>query len=238
MITGENMTRATALYDLQQIDSEIDARSVRVNEIIAELGESQELIDARKRLQQIRETLAGLNKKTREQDLTLQNINQKKKVAEQRLYSGKIRNPKELEDKQEEVASLSRRKSAIEDKLLEIMLLVEECEEEESEAASMLQSIEENWQSRQGTLAGEKKTQEARLAELKTLRKEKSSTIPPSDLNNYEKIRERRGGIAVSKLVGDECQGCMTSVAVAQVKQAQSGGLAFCDTCRRILYLV
>ncbi|MBN1313993.1 MAG: hypothetical protein JXA42_00935 [Anaerolineales bacterium] len=232
------MSRAAALYDLQQIDSEIDARSIRLAEIIDELGETQELIDARKRLNDIRETLAGLNKQSKEQEYALQSINQKKKTAEQRLYSGKIRNPKELEDKQEEVASLGRRKTIIEDKLLEIMFLIEASEEEQAESSSTLRSIEAIWKSKQANLNGEKEAQETRLAELKTWREEKTSSIPPADLDTYEHIRQRRGGVAVSKLVGDECQGCMTSVSVSHVKQAQSDGLAFCDTCRRILYLV
>jgi predicted nucleic acid-binding Zn-ribbon protein len=118
------------------------------------------------------------------------------------------------------------------------MLLIEESEEEQNKATSQLQRIQEAWRSRQGNLLGEKETQEARLAELKNWREDKIRTISPTDLNTYEQIRQRRGGIAVSKLVEDVCQGCMTSVAVAQVKKAQSGELAFCDTCRRILCLV
>lgn len=232
------MTRAAALYALQQIDSEIDARSERLAELIGELGETEELIQVRILLESIQETLVGLREQTREHDLVIQGINQKKKAAEQQLYGGKIRNPKELADKEEEVASLGRRKAAVEDKLLEIMLSIEESEEEEEAASAQLTRIEEQWKSHQANLTGEKDIQEKRLAELAALRQASIRSIPASDLDTYERIRGRRGGLAVAKLVGDECQGCMTSVAVIQVKQAQSDGLAFCDTCRRILFLV
>ena len=230
------MSRSANLYALQQTDSEIDTRTARLAEINNLLGETEELASARQRLQRAGEALSQWRTQQRNQDLVLQDLERKRKSSELELYSGKIRNPKELSDLQKEISSLNRRKGVIEDKLLEIMLSVEEGEAEESEADETLKQLEKEWEAEQVDLLAENEALENELADLSARRQFQVRAIPPADLRNYEHLRPRKRNLAVAILRGAECQGCMTSVSAARAKEARSDALAYCGTCGRILF--
>ena len=229
------MSRSTKLHALQLTDNEIGQLNGRYSEVKSLLGETGELLSARSRLQDAERALSQWRGRQRDQDLALQSLERKKKSSEQKLYGGKIRNPKELSDLQEEIASLDRRKGGIEDKLLETMLLIEEGEAEEHSAGTSLGAIEARWKADQQGLQAERAALEKRLAELNASREEQVVTIPAADLRSYEHLRPRKRGVAVAVLIGAECQGCMTSVSAARVKEARGDTLAFCGTCGRIL---
>ena len=229
------MSRSAKLHALQQTDSEIDQLSGRHSEVMSLLGETGELPTARSRLQDAERELSQWRGSQRDQDLALQSLEGKKKSSEQKLYGGKIRNPKELSDLQEEIASLDRRKGGIEDQLLETMLLIEEGEAEEAAASKSLAAIEARWNADQQDLRTERAALEKRLAELNAVREGQVATIPVADLRSYEHLRPRKRGAAVAVLIGAECQGCMTSVSAARVKEARGDTLAYCGTCGRIL---
>jgi len=232
------MSRSADLYALQQIDHETDSRRARLAVVNESLGETDELRAAHQRLIQAQEMLSRWRTRQRDQELALQSLDQKRQASERRLYGGKIRNPKELSDLQEEVESLGRRRASIEDELLEIMLMVEEGEAEEREASESLSRIEGQWERDQADLQAEKEGLEKRLLELDELRRQRVASIAPADLNDYEHLRPRKRGVAVAILQGDECQGCMTTVSAARVKEARSEALAHCGTCGRILHVM
>jgi predicted nucleic acid-binding Zn-ribbon protein len=232
------MSRSANLYALQQIDHETDSHRDRLAVVNESLGETGELQSARQRLKQAQETLSQWRTKQRDQELVLQSLDQKRQASEQRLYGGKIRNPKELSDLQEEVASLGRRRASIEDELLETMVMVEEGEAEEREASESLRRTSGQWERDQAELQVEKETLESRLLELSALRQQRVASIPPVDLKSYEHLRPRKRGVVVAILQGDECQGCMTTVSAARVKEARSDTLAYCGTCGRILHVI
>lgn len=230
------MSRSANLYALQEIDNEIDTQSQRLNQINALLGETQELLAARARLEKAQADLASWRAKQRDQDLLFQSLDQKIRLSEEKLYSGRIRNPKELSDLQEELDSLNRRKALVEDQLLEIMLAIEDFESEEYQAKESLAQIQAAWEQEQANLLGEKKALELKLTDLDQRRQRQTALIPRSDLESYLHLRPRKGGVAVSILHGAECQGCMTSVSAARVKEARSDTLAYCGNCGRILH--
>ena len=231
------MKRSAALNELQQTDNEIDARTQRVAELTRMLGETEELKAANKRLESAWEMLGHLRVSQRDYELSIQGLEQKKRVSEQKLYSGKIRNPKELTDLQDKIASLERHRQSIEDELLEVLVNIEETEQEEQQATQEWDRIEGEWISSQANTHAEKELQEAKLVELSNLRQDQISRISPGDLEQYEYIRQRKGGQAVALLKGSECQGCMTGVSAARVLQARRDELATCGTCGRILHI-
>lgn len=229
------MGRSADLYALQLTDLDLDASTQRLGTVNEELGETDELIGARRRLENATGELRAWGAKQRDQELILASLEQKKRASEQKLYGGTIRNPKELSDLQEEVASLNRRKAAIEDELLETMLMVEESEEEEEQAVESLAAIESEWRATQAKLQSEKESLERKLSDLADLRQRQITIPPAADLAKYEHLRQRKRGRPVALLNGSECQGCMTGVSAARVKEARADGLAFCGTCGRIL---
>ena len=230
------MGRSADLYSLQLTDLDLDATKQRLDTVNQELLDTGELMSARQRLESAREELRAWGTQQRDQELTLSSLEQKKRASEQRLYGGKIRNPKELSDLHEEVASLNRRKAVIEDELLETMLMVEEGEEEQDQAVESLTAIESDWKATQARLHSEKESLERKLSDLADLRQQQIAIPPAADLAKYEHLRLRKRGRPVALLNGAECQRCMTGVSAARVKETHGDGLAFCGTCGRILH--
>jgi predicted nucleic acid-binding Zn-ribbon protein len=230
------MSRSAPLYALQQIDSEIRACRGRLDLIKEKMGETEELIAIRRRAMSTNESIRAIRVQQRDQELLLQTIQHKRRESELRLYGGHVHNPKELSDLQAEVKSLARRQETIEESVFDTMVNLEELEATDREIARDLTLIELEWKGGQSDLLSENAALEARVAELMAERDARVAKIPASDLNTYEHLFRRKGGLAVAQLKGDECQGCMASVSASRVKEARSDSLAYCGTCGRILY--
>ena len=231
------MNRSHLLYRFQTIDLEIGSGKRRLKEVEASLGESEELCQARHTLQKAEDELNRWRTTLRDLELEVKSLTAKITSVEERLYSGRVTNPKELANLQNEVSYLKRRRGELEDRQLEAMVEVEECEAEvDSKKASLVQ-IEAEWSHTQKRLTGERGELEESLAHLKKERGELERTIRAEDLALYGELCSRKGGRAVALLKGEVCQACRMALPTSQVRQARSGdSLNFCSSCQRILY--
>jgi predicted nucleic acid-binding Zn-ribbon protein len=232
------MSKAETLYRLQTIDLEIDERNHRLKEVTATLEGNEELPRVRQALQDEEKKLSRQRTKLRDQELEMRSLTNKIASVENRLYSGRIKNPKELANLQGEVRYLKRRKGELEDQVLETMIQVEESEASVTEQQERLARLEENWQETQVRLSAEQNELINRLRQLKTKRAKLQRTIEAGDLALYEDLRLRRGGRAVVLLEDDLCLGCRVTIPTTKAKQARQGEvLTLCSSCERILYV-
>lgn len=155
---------------------------------------------------------------------------------EQRMFSGAVTNSKELSALQAEVESLKRKKSTIEDSLLEIM------EQRESTAATLERLTEERDEAEKEsaeltrTVDGLISDIDAETSEHEKARGEIAGLVPGDLLDLYEKIREAKGGVGAAALSAGTCQGCHTKIPQKELERIRAeGGLQRCDNCRRIL---
>jgi hypothetical protein len=231
------MTKAEMLYRLQTIDLEINERNRRLEEVKAGLGGNEELRRLRQALQEGERRLSRQRTKLRDRELEMRSLANKIALVEDRLYSGRIKNPKELANLQDEVQYLKRRKGELEDQVLEAMIEVEESEASLTEQRERLARLEEDWQQTQAQLSAEQKELMTRLNQLQAERSELQKAIGAADLALYEDLRRRKGGRAVALLEGDLCQGCGVTLPTSKVQQARQGeALTLCGSCERILY--
>jgi uncharacterized protein len=163
-------------------------------------------------------------------------LEQKLQREQQRMYSGQVANPKELSNLQAEVEMLSRRRSGLEDELLESMVArdaaVSTLQSLSSERDELATSVSE-LRSDVGRLAGEI---ESDLAAHQRARDELRSGLSEDLVALYEKIRSAKGGVGAAALERDTCQGCHTKLPAREVERLRAeGGLQRCDNCRRIL---
>jgi predicted nucleic acid-binding Zn-ribbon protein len=156
---------------------------------------------------------------------------------EDRLASGIIRNPREVEHMQAELEELRRRKDHLEDRMLELMLRIEdgehrlkEMEEQLKEQQETLQILRERATEMKAKLEQER---EALLKERERLR----AMLPAEVLARYDRLKERLGGVAVAKIEGNLCGGCRITV-TAEVWRAlrDPDGLPTCENCGRFLF--
>jgi predicted nucleic acid-binding Zn-ribbon protein len=230
------MNRSHLLYRLQTIDLEIGHGQRRLEEVEAGLGESAELRQARRAVQQAEDELSRWRTTLRDLELEARSLTAKITLAEERLYSGRVTNPKELANLQDEVSYLKRRRGELEDRQLEAMVEVEEYEAEVDRKKASLAQIEAEWSQAQKRLTEERSELEERLTRLEAERVKMEGMIGPEDLTLYGELRGRKGGQAVALLKEGVCQACRVTLPTSQVQQVRSrDSLSFCSSCQRIL---
>jgi predicted nucleic acid-binding Zn-ribbon protein len=233
----DSMSVLRQLYQLQLVDNEWDEKSSRLGEVRENLGETNDLIRARKVVVEMEGELKGLGSQIRAVELDVATVADKLKKNQDRLYSGRVRNPKELANLQEEAAALRRRRSELEDKQLDLMIETEEDEAELAERQARLGQIEAAWRADQSALQAEKEELEFRLLELEEERSAMRARIGAADLAEYDDLRTNYGGLAVVVLKGGICQTCGVDVPTGVARAVERGeGFHYCPVCNRLLF--
>lgn len=230
------MTRGEPLYRLQNLDEELENGQRRLTEIKASLGETEALRQARQALSGATESHRDWNTKVRDLELEIESLSNKIAASEKRLYSGSVTNPKELGEMQEELASLTRRRGHLEDRLLESMVYGEEAQAAEEACRATLSDIEAHWQANQATLQDESSDLETRMAVARDEREKTRHATAVDDLALYDKVRRRYGSITVTTLREGVCGYCAVAPSSTKVGRLRSGReLLLCSNCGRIL---
>jgi predicted nucleic acid-binding Zn-ribbon protein len=230
------MTTAAELHALQETDLAMDSAVARLNEVEAQLGETEELVAARELVEQRNGEVHQIQERQKSLDWDAEEARRKALEIEAKLYGGTVKNPKELEDLQADLSSLRSQLRKREDALLDVMLELEEAEKAMQEAGSALAEIEAAWKSEQASLA---ETRAELNSEIQTLEARRSGQLEGMDraaLRLYEALRERRQGAAVAVVERGLCQGCRITLPMSILQKARSGlGLVQCVSCERIL---
>jgi len=234
---GRDVITARLLYELQEIDQAIETKRQRLNDVEAQLGESETLRKARVRLEAVQQRLAQIERTQREQELELQSLTDKLKAEENRLYSGRVKNPKELAGLQKEVRYLKRRRDKLEERLLETMVTREEIQAQVDQAMSFLQELETQWKHQQASLLDEQRGLQEELAYLQQRREHLLQRLERDALDNYNYLR-RTKGTAVAPVEHGLCGGCRVALPTVDLQRAQGQELAYCSNCGRILVIL
>jgi len=233
------MSRTRGLHNLQKTDDELQIVSRRLKEIAAALGESDQVTHAREQATDAEEHLAKCRTHARDLDLEVSGVIQRIETNEQRLYSGRVTNPKELANLQADSVSLKRWREKKEEDLLEALVAEEDAEDNLSGAQSNLGQIIARWEADQEDLVAERSQLEIQQEELLQHRGSLIASIDPEDVGTYQALRQRKGGRAVVVVEDGICEGCRMPPPTSQVQQAGIGEtLVFCNNCGRILHLV
>ncbi|MBN1146807.1 MAG: hypothetical protein JXA78_06100 [Anaerolineales bacterium] len=232
------MSRPFKLYRLQQIDSQLDWTTKRLQEIEAALKEDEALRLASAKAQQADEALQSARKAlhSAEQEVRQQRV--KIEQSEAALYGGKVRNPKELQDLENEVAALKRYLSTLEDRQLEVMLSEEEILSKHQIAARELEEERARFAQQSKELHEEKQKVLKEIARFQGERQAAASSVEIQDLEIYTRLRSQRHGIAVAKVTDKACSACGSTLNAVLLHAARSPNqINYCDTCGRILYV-
>jgi hypothetical protein len=225
------------LYQLQHVDREWEEESQHLALVEGRIGESEDLIRARAAVVETEGQLGDLKKQARVLELEVASLNDKLKANQERLYGGRVRNPKELSGLQEEASALRRRRSDLEDGQLDLMITIEGQEAELAERQARLRQIEANWRQEQAALQAERQALELRMAELAEERDAMRARIRAADIALYDDLRRRLGGTAVALLKRGICQGCGVDVPTSMARAVERGeGLHYCPICNRLLH--
>ena len=230
------MSLAGQLYNLQQLDLELQGKQQELVEVENQLSDNKALVAAESRLASQKEQLQDARKKQKSSEWELEDLQEKIRQIDGKLYSGKTKDPKELVNLEKEVKGLKSQTTTKEDTLLGLMSLVEETETRAKATAGEVEGLKKVWEQTQETLRPRKSEIEIALAELKEERERLAEQVHSEAFNIYERIRLTRGQ-AVVKVERGRCLGCHITVPTSQWQKAKAGDLIQCDNCSRILYL-
>jgi predicted nucleic acid-binding Zn-ribbon protein len=230
------MTLAKTLYDLQQIDLNIQKEQDTLDDINRQLGESEALSQAKAELLAEQKHLAETEKQQRDVEWEAEDQRSGIKQLNDKLYGGKSKNPKELVSLEKELEIFKAKLRQKEDDLLDLMAEIEAAQEKIKINSERLSNLEEEWQREQKDLEQRQAKVKSRLSDLNRKRQTLSSNIARQTLELYEGIRSRKGQ-AVVKIEQGRCQGCRLNLAVNELQRARAGELIQCSSCGRILCL-
>jgi predicted nucleic acid-binding Zn-ribbon protein len=230
------MTLTGQLYKLQQLDLELQRKQQELSEVVHQLSDNKALVVAESKLASHKEQLEDVRRKQKNSEWELDDLQEKVRQIDSKLYSGTSKDPKELVNLEKEVKGLKSQIRPKEDALLGLMSQVEEIEANVKTTIEEIERLKREWEQRQETFGQRKSEIEALLARLKRDRGVLAQQLDSEALNTYERIRLTRGQ-AVVKVERGKCQGCHIAVPTSQWQKAKAGDLIQCNSCNRILYL-
>ncbi|MFH1381551.1 MAG: C4-type zinc ribbon domain-containing protein [Chloroflexota bacterium] len=229
------MNVAKQLYELQEVDLEIESTRQAINQTTGRLGESEEIARARNALKTQREEVNNLAHRQHGQEWEIDDLNSKITAADEKLYSGRIHNPKELSDLQQETEILKTKRAKLEDELLALMEGIEHGNNTVANMERELQALEATWHEQQEKLGAELDDLKADMADLEERQQSLTATIDPGTIAIYRELRQQKS-TAVARVEQGICRGCRISLSTLELQRAKSNELVRCSSCGRILY--
>lgn len=230
------MSVVKQLYQLQEVELEIESNEQALAQIASQLGESQAVVRARTKLKLEQQHLEELRRQQHAAEWEIEDLVSKLTTAEGKLYSGRIKDPKELTNLQHEVDGLRVRRDQLENKALAIMDRVELSTTSVATLSDELKTLEAEWHSQQQQLSTNMEQLKTTLSDLKHKRQLLSVKIDPQAIELYQELKKQRRQ-AVAKVEQGICRGCRISLPTTELQRARGDSLVQCSSCGRILFL-
>ena len=171
-------------------------------------------------------------------DAEVEHVKARRVRDEERMSSGAITNPKDLESMQHELGALERRISTLEDEELEVMEKLEDAQKRLSAVTADLDHIKVDLE--HVTTARDSATEaiDAETATITTERERIVALVPAELLALYDKVKAQYGGLAAAALRARRCEGCRLEINDADLREIAAkpdDEVLRCPECSRIL---
>lgn len=231
------MNQRLFLFQLQNVDSKIDAAQKRVLELELIISSDVEIATSQNQINIIKNQAYQKNQEIKSIEIDASILQKKIKASEESLYNGTIKNPKELQTVQVEIASLRNRLASLEENQLTILIEVEDLENSLVEKNLVHTQLVAQKNNSNSILISEISDLNRQLNNFFT---EKNSILPqidPAHLKKYEELRTTRNKIAVATVIDAACSACGNTFSPADIQKIRSPIDEFnCQICRRIMY--
>jgi len=130
--------------------------------------------------------------------------------------------PREAEALQHEIATVTTERSALDDRELELMGVVEDAELKKGELAPLQASAKSTLASATMALSSVKQKIDAEIAVLVEQRSAQSLVVPQSLMSTYEAKRKHRPDGAVCRLTGPTCGSCHLDISQGEINSMRA----------------
>jgi predicted nucleic acid-binding Zn-ribbon protein len=224
------------LYRLQDRLRFVETRQKERDTVPEELSdidrEYRERVDA---VARIRERLAEAQAERRRDEGELDDYQEKQKKYQGQLRS--VQSSREYGAVLNEIDGVEKQIRSAEDRILafdeEIETATKELATREESLPRETEEHEEklkDWRAAQRTIDEELASARAEIADLE-------KQIPPRERAEFRRLIEKKGGLAIVRVVNASCSACHVKVRPAAMQILKSGReVVYCDSCKRILY--
>ncbi len=237
--------KADPAHQVQLLDvAELDRRVAQLRHqrsTLPELAEIAALTSERTALtDQVRDARIVVDDLTVEQakaDREVEQVRTRRERDRNRMDTGQITNPKDLERMQHELVSLERRISTLEDAELEVMEKLEEAQQVLDGLGIRADDIDARLAELVAARDEKQAGIDASLAEVTAARGPAVDGIPDALLALYERLREQKG-IGAALLRARQCGGCnmtLDASELSRIRSAPVDEVIRCEECQRIL---
>lgn len=231
------MNQSFHLYQLQKVDQQIDKIDNRLAAIDQILSSDEQVKQASMQSKNARLLLLAAESALRESEANVSAKRIKIEQSEASLYGGSVRNPKELQDLQNEIASLKKHLAVLEDNQLESMVKCEEAEIHSKQLDQVLSEAQANAIERNASLNAEHDQLSKHRDTLLLEKNAVSAQLQPESIATYNKLRQQKKGVVVAIVDEDACSVCGSEISPADRQAARSPiKIVFCSFCGRIIY--
>jgi hypothetical protein len=230
------MSLAKRVFEFQQIEQAILSRRNQADEIDLRLNHNSAYEKAREELSVAEQGKEDLERQYKELDAEAEQLRNNIQRINDKLYGGKIKNPKELMSFEQEATMLKSNLVPKDDLLLAMMERLESRKAEVQRLQESCKTIEAAWQKEKLDLKVQKDKVMGELAGLEKKRQEIAADIDRSALSTYEGIKGRKSQ-AVVKVEQGRCMGCRVTLSVSELQRVRGMAIVTCSNCGRILYL-
>lgn len=230
------MSDVVALYRLQQLELDIIERAKRIKAINVQLEDDEALRESAAENEAAQESYQAAEARVRDMELEIASSVEKRQSAETRLYSGEVTNPKELQDMQMEVESLTRRKSVLDDELQKLSSERDELRDKAEETEARCNEAREQHERESNELVEEKETLSESVNQMLARRKTSVAAIPEESFKTYNRMRTAKSNRPVAVLREKACTVCgieQNSIVITAINRGE--GMVNCQNCGRIL---
>ncbi|MFF1834979.1 zinc ribbon domain-containing protein [Streptomyces sp. NPDC058231] len=203
-----------------------------IDSLTADLAQLRDLLVA----SQTEESDTAREQTKAEQDVDL--VRQRAVRDQQRLDSGAVTSPKDLESLQREITSLAKRQGDLEDVVLEVMERRESAQERVTELTARVSAVQAKADDATARRDAATKELDEEAATVTKERELVAGSVPADLLKLYDKLSAQSGGVGAARLYQRRCEGCRLELNITEVndvKAASPEAVLRCENCHRIL---
>ena len=225
------------LYNLRLADERVLRARRRIQGLDWGDAQAKSIESAKAHISELESRLQEAKLALRSCEQELASVESRMERSTRRLAGSDIHNEHELASVEKELGSLRGRQSELEEKALQLMEEVEQIPKSIETVMSYKQAYTEERERIRAASTLEKAHQEQEIVEATSRWQTLAPQVMAPVLHRYKQIRERSGGLAVSRVVAGACGDCHVTVVASLLRSIIEGNdLVPCQNCNRLLY--
>ncbi|HHY13956.1 MAG TPA: hypothetical protein GX526_04875 [Thermoanaerobacterales bacterium] len=231
------------LYELWKLQTN-DLKIKKLNKEFNELKTKEELqfskaqiSDCEETLNKLKRKLSQLQKSFQKTEWGYEDLVSKTSDLEKKLYSGEIKNLKEMEQLTKQMEKIKKEKENAENRSLEMIEKIEELDVVIKKKKDKLGLKKKEYKQKLLKYNVEADKIEEEIFEQELIREQIIEKIDKEHLDLYEELKRNKQGIAIVTIKGQNCSGCRVNLPSMIVSMTKAGkSIVKCENCGRILF--